>query len=109
MRLIPCLPNTRAAVAIMMDHGAQIYWLGDANPNELDRDAPNPIGTFIHGGAFVLISGAEAQILEVNSGGVHKVTRANLASATSAVISTGERRQFATLHGNEIQIFNAEF
>jgi hypothetical protein len=107
-RLAPSLPNMRGAVAIMMDHGAQIYWLGNANPNELDRDIHNPMGAFVYGGAFVLISGTEAQILDVDSGGVHKVTRANLPAAPRTIVSAGEGRQFAILHGNEITVFNVE-
>ena len=106
--LVTSFPNTRAAVAIMMDHGAEIHWIGTANPVELDRDIANPVGAFLPGGAIVLASGRQAIIFDVDSVGIQKVTRVELAAAAIAVTSTGERRQFAALTNSEVVVYNIE-
>jgi hypothetical protein len=102
------IPNNRAAVAVMMEHGAWMHWIGNANPIELDRDLPNPVGAFLPAGAFVLLSNLRSIVLEVDSVGVRKITRIDLAPGAIAVTSTGERRQFATLSGHEVIIYNVE-
>jgi hypothetical protein len=47
-------------------------------------------------------------MLDVDSGGVQKVTRLELPSPAIAVTSTGERRQFAALTSNEVVVYNGE-
>jgi hypothetical protein len=107
--LIATLPNTRAGVAVMLDHGAVMHWCGAANWIELDRDAPNPIGAFLHGGGIVLISSQGAVILELNAAGVAGISRIDLPITNiRSIIAVNERRQFATLAGNEITVFTTQ-
>jgi hypothetical protein len=92
----------------MMDHGAEVHWIGSANPVELDRDMANPVGAFLPGGTIVLVSDRQTMIFDVDSVGVQKVTRVELSTRVNGVISTGERRQFAALTGNEVVVYNVE-
>lgn len=75
IHVVGTLPNTRRGVAVMMDHGAIIYWAGADSCMELDRDIEAPLATFIPGGPFVLASGPQLILLDVDSGGVRSVAR----------------------------------
>ncbi len=76
--LLPTISSVRAGVAIMLEHGALHYWLGTANPFELERDLESPTGTFVPGGPLVLLSGYRLVLLDMDSDGVRKVARMDL-------------------------------
>ncbi|MEW6158744.1 MAG: hypothetical protein AB1813_15065, partial [Verrucomicrobiota bacterium] len=42
--------HTRRGVAVMLDHGAVMHWLGMAESIHLDRDLVAPMGAFVPGG-----------------------------------------------------------
>jgi len=92
------LPHTRAGLAVMLEHGAVMYWLGAPGLIELDRDILSPQGAFIPGGPLVLISDAQLMLLDVDSRGVQNVTRVEVTGQRPVGVSaTNSVRQFAVL------------
>jgi hypothetical protein len=97
--LVATIPNTRRGVAVMLNHGAVLHWVGSDGCIELDRDIQSPMGTFIPGGPLVLVSGTQGLLLEVDSRGVHGVVRAELANQRIAgICSTASPAEFAVLN-----------
>jgi tetratricopeptide (TPR) repeat protein len=94
VRMFATIPNTRQGVAVMLQNGAVMYWLGANACLELDRDLDSPIGAFIPGGPLVLASGVRATLLEMDSRGVHNVVGIELtgrrAVGVSAAANPGE-------------------
>jgi hypothetical protein len=102
VRLVATIPNTRQGVAALLRTGAVIYWVGAAECIELDRDLALPIAAFIPGGPLVLASDFRCLLLEVDSRGVHRVTRMELISQRITGVSAAENPgEFALLgeHG----------
>ncbi len=98
VRLFATLPNTRQGVAVMLEAGAVMFWLGDDSCMELERDIRSPLGVFIPGGPLVLASGSMLVLLEMDSRGVHKVVRMDLgASRVRGVSRTANPGEFAVL------------
>jgi len=98
--LVATLPHTRQGVVALLEHGATMLWQGADGLIELDRDLASPMGTFVPGGPLVLISDSRMQLLDVDSNGVQKVTRVELAGkAPVGVSATASPGQFATLDG----------
>lgn len=99
--LVPTLPHTRAGVAVLLEHGAVMQWLGQSGLMELDRDIPSPNAAFIPGGPLALAAADRMILLEVDSQGVHKVTRTNLpGSSCVGVCATSQPGQFALLNAS---------
>jgi tetratricopeptide (TPR) repeat protein len=97
-RLYPTLPHTRQGVAVMLKHGAVMHWRGTQELIELDRDIESPQAAFVPGGPLVLVSGSQGILLEVDTRGVHGVTRFELTSKNPiGVCSTSNPGQFAVL------------
>lgn len=91
-------PHTRGAVAVLLDRGASVLWQGSAEWIEVDSDLPAPHGAFIPGGPLALVSGRKAVISEVDSRGVHGVTRVELPGRNAVgVCATHEPGEFAVL------------
>src|SRR5262249_23482432 len=42
--LVTTIPNTRRGVAVMLNHGAVLHWVGSDGCIELDRDIQSPMG-----------------------------------------------------------------
>ena len=102
MRIFATIPHTRQGVAVMLQSGAVMYWVGAESCVELDRDIQSPIGTFVPGGPLVLVSGVQAVILELDSRGVKNVTRLNLTGQRPVgVSSTANPGEFAILGKRE--------
>lgn len=98
IRIFATIPHTRQGVAVMLQNGAVMFWVGANSYIELDRDIQSPIGTFVPGGPLVLISGMQAILLEVDSRGVKNVTRLKLTCQHAvAVSSTANPGEFAVL------------
>jgi len=96
--LLGTLPHTRAGVAIMLEHGAAMHWLGAPGLIELDRDLTAPQGVFVPGGPLVLVAEKQMMLLEVDSSGVRKVTRVPVTGPRPIGISgTTSPGQFAVL------------
>ena len=96
--LCPTLPYARQGVALMLEHGAVMYWCGAGGLIELDRDVASPMGAFVPGGPLVLISGSRAVLLEVDSRGVQSVRRMELPGQRPVGVSaTDSPGQFAVL------------
>ena len=53
--LFPTLPHTRAGLAVMLEHGAVLHWLGAPGLIDLDRDLASPQGVFVPAGPLVLL------------------------------------------------------
>jgi tetratricopeptide (TPR) repeat protein len=104
MCLRPTLPHTRQGVAVMLEHGAAMYWRGSGELLELERDLPAPLACFVPGGPLVLISGTQGALLEVDARGVHGATRFDTdVPDPTGLCSTGTPGQFAIL-GNKGQL-----
>ena len=100
--LIATLPNTRSGVAVMLQQGAVMHWVGTDTCLDLDRDLPAPMGAFVPGGPLVLVTGHHAVTLEVDSRGVKSVTRMDLPGQRPIGVSaTANPGEFAVLgeHG----------
>ncbi len=96
--LLPTLPHTRPGVAVMLEHGAAMHWVGATDLIGLDRDLASPQGTFVPGGPLVLLSRFQLWLIEVDSAGVHQVTRLELTGQHPiAVCATSNPGQFAVL------------
>ena len=99
IRLCATIPNTRRGVAVMLHHGAVMYWAGTDSCTELDRDIASPLGAFVPGGPLVLASGSRIVILDVDLRGVQRSTQMELSGqhivGVSATSNTGE---FAVLN-----------
>jgi tetratricopeptide (TPR) repeat protein len=96
--LAATLPHTRAGLAVMLEHGAAMYWLGAPGLIELDRDIASSQGVFVPGGPLVLISDAQVVLLDVDSRGVQKVTRVEVTGQRPVGVSaTDSVGQFAVL------------
>jgi tetratricopeptide (TPR) repeat protein len=92
------LPHTRAGVAIMLEQGAVMHWLGTPGLMELERDVVSPQGVFVPGGPLVLVSESKMLLLDVDSRGVQKVTRAPiLGQRPIGICTTASPGQFALL------------
>lgn len=108
-RVFGTIPNTRRGVAVMLKHGAVMYWMGADACIELDRDIMLPIGAFIPGGPLVLASGSQIMLLDVDSRGVQSVTRIeSKVSPIVGVTATANPGEFALLtERGEIMIFRS--
>ena len=96
--LTATLPHTRAGLAVMLEHGAMMYWLGAPGLIQLDRDISSPQGAFLPGGPLVLISDPQLVLLDVDSRGVQKVTRVEVTGQRPVGVSaTDSVGQFAVL------------
>ncbi len=86
--------HTRQGVAVMLEHGAVMYWVGAADCVGLDADISSPKAAFVPGGPLVLISDVNALLLDVEARGVRSVTRLELTGqrpvGVSATASPGE-------------------
>jgi tetratricopeptide (TPR) repeat protein len=101
IRVIATLPNTRRGVAVMLQAGALMYWVGSEASIELDRDSQSPIGAFIPNGPLVLASGSHAQLLEVDSSGVKSIVRQELTTRRAVgVCAAANPGEFAVLGEN---------
>jgi tetratricopeptide (TPR) repeat protein len=94
----PTLPHTRQGLAVFLEHGAVLHWLGSSEFVELDRDIHCPFGAFVQRGPIVLVSSSHGMLLEVDTEDVRGVTRFDLSNenpvAVSAIDAPG---QFAVL------------
>lgn len=98
MGLLATLPHTRAGLVILLEHGAAMHWVGAPGLIELERDLASPQGVFVPGGPLVLVSGARLRLLDVDSRGVQKATRVELAGQRNVgVCATASPGQFAVL------------
>jgi tetratricopeptide (TPR) repeat protein len=96
--LHPTLPHTRFGLAILLEHGATLHWIGAPGLIELDRDIASPLAAFVPGGPLVLISDAQMILLDVDSRGVQKVTRVEVTGQRPVGLSaTSSPSQFAVL------------
>jgi hypothetical protein len=96
--LFATLPHTRKGIAVMLEHGAVMHWIGAPGLIELDRDLNSPLGAFVPGGPLVLVSDAQTMLLDVDARGVQKVTRVELTGQRPVGVSaTASPGQFAVL------------
>jgi len=96
--LAATLPHTRAGLAVMLEHGAMMYWLGAPGLIQLDPDISSPQGAFVPGGPLVLISDAQVVLFDVDSRGVQKATRVEVTGQRPVGVSaTNSVGQFAVL------------
>ncbi len=96
LRLRPTLPHTRAGVVALLEHGAHLHWRDGGDMIELERDLVAPLAAFVHGGPLVLVSGAQAVLLDVVGRGVKTIARFDAGSRNPIAVSpTGTRGQFA--------------
>jgi hypothetical protein len=101
VRLVATLPHTRHGVAVMLNQGAVMYWVGGEACVELERDIPSPLGAFVPGGPLVLASASWLILLEVDFRGVHKVLRVDLTGQQIAgVAAAANAGDFAVLSQN---------
>jgi len=105
--LFATLRHTRQGIAVMLEHGALLHWIGDSGFTELDRDIASPMGAFVPGGPLVLLSGNRLVLLEVDSRGVQKVTRVEATGRSLVGVSaTASPGHFAVLAANgEITVY----
>lgn len=105
--LLPTLPHTRAGVAVMLEHGASMHWLGTPGLLELERDLARPRGAFVPGGPLVLAADTQLVCLEVDSRGVQRVTRVEWNSQRPVGVSaTSSPGQFAILGASgEVSVY----
>ena len=105
--LVATIPNTRQGVAVMLNQGAIMYWIGARGCIELDRDIRAPMGAFVPGGPLVLASGLRLMLFDVSSQRVHSVTRLELSGQRAAGISsTASPGEFAVLgERGEVTVF----
>lgn len=105
VRVVGTIPNARNGVAVMLDHGAVMYWAGSDNCIELDRDVTLPLGTFIPGGPLVLASGPKLLVLDVDARGVHRSTQMELSGQRIIGVSaTSNQGEFAVLNDCGVMI-----
>jgi hypothetical protein len=96
--LFATLPHTRKGIAVMLEHGAVLHWIGAPGLIELDHDLNSPLGAFVPGGPLVLVSDAQTILLDVDARGVQKVTRVELTGQRPVgVTGTASPGQFALL------------
>jgi hypothetical protein len=96
--LFATLPHTRAGLAIMLEHGATIHWLGTPGLIELDRDIASPQGAFVPGGPLALFSGKQIVLFDLDQRGVKKITRVPVTGqAPIGISATASPGQFAVL------------
>jgi tetratricopeptide (TPR) repeat protein len=96
--LHPTLPYTRVGLAILLNHGAALHWIGAPGLIELDRDITAPMATFVPGGPLVLLSDVQMILLDVDSRAVQKVTRVEVTGQRPMGVSaTSSPGQFAVL------------
>jgi tetratricopeptide (TPR) repeat protein len=96
--LHPTLPHTRVGLAILLDHGAALHWIGAPGLIELDRDIAAPMAAFVPGGPLVLLSDAQMVLLDADSRGVQKATRVEVTGQRPMGVSaTSSPGQFAVL------------
>jgi tetratricopeptide (TPR) repeat protein len=96
--LCPTLPHTRVGLAILLDHGASLHWIGAPGLIELERDIASPMAAFVPGGPLVLLSDKQMILLDVDSRGVQKVTRVETTGPRPAGLSaTASPGHFAVL------------
>lgn len=109
INLVPTPPHTRPGVAVMLDHGAAMHWVGSPGLIELDRDITAPKCAFVAGGPLVLISGTQLVLLDMDSRGVQKVTRVeHTGQRPIGVSATASHAQFAVLGENgEMTVYRA--
>jgi tetratricopeptide (TPR) repeat protein len=99
--LFATLPHTRQGIAVMLEQGAFLHWIGDSGFTELDRDIASPMGAFVPGGPLVLLSGNRLVLLEVDSRGVQSVTRVKATGRNLVGVSaTASPGHFAVLAAN---------
>jgi hypothetical protein len=99
IRLCATIPNTRRGAAVMLDHGAVMYWAGTDACVELDRDIASPLGAFVPNGPLVLASGSKLVVMDVDSRGVRHNTRMELSGQNIVGVSaTSNPGEFAILN-----------
>ena len=105
--LCPTLPHTRSGLALLLDHGAALHWLGAPGLIELDRDLAASLAAFVPGGPLVLLTGTQMVLLDVDSRGVQKATRIEVAGQRPVGLSaTSSPGQFAVLRINgEVTVY----
>ena len=90
--------HTRQGIAIFMEHGAAMHWVGGDNLIELDRDIASPKGLFVPGGPLVLISEGQGMLVNVQGQNLQSVCRFELPNRHAIGLSaTSSPNQFATL------------
>jgi tetratricopeptide (TPR) repeat protein len=98
VRLYATIPSTRQGLAVMLKHGAVMYWIGAKECMELDRDLPAPMATFVPGGPLVLVSGLQALLLDVDSRSVKNAVRLQLSCRRAVgVTATAYPGEFGVL------------
>lgn len=98
VRVFGTIPSTRRGVAVMLAHGAVMYWSGADSCVELDRDIKSPLGAFVPGGPLVLVSGSDMLVIDVDSRGVQSVVRMQIAERRAVGVSaTASPGEFAVL------------
>jgi hypothetical protein len=109
VRMFATLPHTRQGIAVMLEHGAVLHWIGGSGFIELDRDIASPLGAFVPGGPLVLASANKLLLLEVDYRGVQSVTRTECPSRNLIGVSaTASPGQFAVLTTNgEMTVYRA--
>jgi hypothetical protein len=99
--------HTRQGIAILMEHGASLHWVGSDQVIELDRDVASPKGVFVPGGPLVLLSGGKGMLLNVDARGVQSVCRFEVVTPRPVGVSaTASPNQFAVLGaGGELTVY----
>ena len=106
--LVPTLPHTRQGVLALLEHGASLHWLGTETVIRVEQDIASPHGAFVPGGPLVLVSGSQMVLLDVDSRGVTKVTRAEHARPCLGVVQTASPGKFAVLDiKGEVTVYHA--
>src|SRR6185503_6434308 len=95
--LVPTLPHTRQGILALLEQGAALHWLGTEAVITVEPDLASPRGAFVPGGPLVLVSGRQMVLLEVDSRGVTKITRAEHPRPLLSVTATASPGQFAVL------------
>lgn len=99
VRVCATIPNTRRGAAVMMDHGAVLYWAGTNTCVELDRDIASPMCAFVPLGPLILASGSKIMVLDFGSEAVRLNTKLELTGQKIVGVSaTSETGEFAVLN-----------
>jgi hypothetical protein len=99
VRVCATIPNTRRGAAVMMDHGAVLYWAGTNTCVELDRDIASPMCAFVPLGPLILASGSKITVLDFGSEAVRLNAKLELTGQKIVGVSaTSETGEFAVLN-----------
>jgi hypothetical protein len=107
VRMFATPAHTRPGVAVILEHGAIMHWIGSGSYIQLDDTIASPLGTFVIGGPLVLISGSLILLLKIDSRGVHEVTRLDYPRERAVgVCATESSGEFAVLDaGGEMTVY----